>query len=147
VICESRFPLAVLPDVQDRAIAMMVASADPNATLSIYDELVLGILLPPAIVMPTVPVGVHCITPDMHPSIVEILEYDQMAFSVGHYRWEINMLFQFGDMGVEFSLRFDSHLVPAALNRAKAIANTNNDPHYFLEQTFQPMSNYPHFTI
>jgi hypothetical protein len=136
VICESRFPLAMLPDVKDRAIAMMVASADPHATLSINNEIVLGILLPPAVVMPTVPVGVHFITPDMHPCIFEILEYDQVAFHVGHYRWEIGFSFQFGDMGVDFSSRFDSHLVSAAFNRAKTIANTNDDPHYFLEQIF-----------
>jgi hypothetical protein len=76
VICESRFPLEKLPVVRDMAIAMMVASADPHATLSINNELVLGIVLPPAIVLPTVPVGVQFITPDMHPSIVKILEYD-----------------------------------------------------------------------
>jgi hypothetical protein len=147
VVCESRFPHAMLPVVTERATAMLVASGDPHATLSINDETIVGIILPPAVVMPTVPVGVHYVTPDMHPYIVEILKYDQVAFHVGHYKWEIGLSFQYGDMGVDFNSKFDSHLVPAAFNRAKAIANANDDPHCYLEQCFEPLGAYPTFTL
>jgi hypothetical protein len=147
VVCQARFPHAMVPVVTERATVMLVASEDPHATLSINDEIVVGIILPPAVVMPTIPVGVHYVEPDMHPYIVEILEYDQVAFHVGHYRWEIGLSFQFGDMDVVFNSRFNSHLVPAAFNRAKAIATANDDPHYYLEQCFEPLSAYPNFTI
>jgi hypothetical protein len=147
VICESRFSVDELPAVREQAIDMMLASADPSARLSINDELVIGIVLPPALIMPVVPVGVRFVTPDMHPSIVEVLEDDQVAFSVGHYRWEIGMMFLFGDTTVEFNSSFASHLVLAALNRAKDIASTAVDPRYYFEQLSQPSSNNPHFPI
>jgi hypothetical protein len=147
MICESRFPIDEIPAVREKAIDMMLASADPGALLSINDELVLGIALPPAAIMPEFPVGVRFVTHDMHPSIVEVLEWDQVAFSVGHYRWEIGIKFLFGDTTVDFNSSFASHLVPAALNRAKDIKNTAVDPEYYFEQLFTPHPNYPHFTI
>jgi hypothetical protein len=147
VICESRFSVDELPAEREKAIGMMLASADPSAHLSINDELVLGIVLPPAPIMSVVPVGVQFVTPDMHPYIVDVLEDDQVAFSVGHYRWEIGMMFLFGDTTLQFSSSFASHLVPAALNRAKDIASTAIDPHYYFEQLFQPNANYHHFQI
>jgi hypothetical protein len=103
--------------------------------------------LPCAPVMPTVLVGVQFFTPDMHPAIVDILEDYQVAFSVGHYCWNIDMAFLFGDPSVGFISIFDSHLVPASLNRARDIASTTKNPHYYFEQIFQPNNNYHHFAI
>jgi hypothetical protein len=87
VVCDSRFPRDDLPTVREKAVDMMLASKDPGATLSINDELVLGIPLPAAQIMPEFPVGVLHVEPGMHYSIVEILEWDQVAFIVGKFRW------------------------------------------------------------
>jgi hypothetical protein len=89
--------------------------------------------LPPAAIMPVVPVGVQFVTPDMHTSIVKILEDDGVAFSIGNYRWENGMRFLFGDTTVQFSSSFASNLVPAALNRAKDIASRVVDLLYYFE--------------
>jgi hypothetical protein len=103
---------------------MMLASKDPGATLSINEELVLGIPLLAAQIMPEFLVGVLHVEPGMHYSIVEILEWDQVAFIVGNYRWEIGIQSMFGTHLVVFNSSFASHLVPAALNRARDICGT-----------------------
>jgi hypothetical protein len=86
----------------------------------------------------------------MHYSIVEVLEWDQVAFVVGNYRWEIGIQFKFGTTLVGFNSSFASHLVPAALNRARNICSTVMEPieePYYFQQLFTPNPNYPHFTI
>jgi hypothetical protein len=78
VVCNSRFSRGDLPTVREKAIDMMLASKDPGATLSINDDLVLGIPLPAAQIMPEFPTGVIHVEPGMHYSIFEILEWDQL---------------------------------------------------------------------
>ncbi len=47
-ICDSTFQSVDLLRVKEKAIDMMLASRDPDATLTVNDVLVLGIALPPA---------------------------------------------------------------------------------------------------
>jgi hypothetical protein len=152
VVCNSRFSRDDLPTVREKAVDMMLASRDPGATLSINDEMVLGIPLPAAQIMPEFPTGVIHVEPGMHYSIVEILEWDQIAFVVKNNCWEIGIQFMFGTHLVAFNSSFASHLVPAALNIARDICGTLGfwepglggsliepveDPYYFL-QLFTP---------
>jgi hypothetical protein len=111
VVCDSRFPKGDLPTVREKAIDVMLASRDPGATLSINNELVLGIPLPAAQIMPEFPTAVLHVEPHMHYTIVEILEWDQVAFIVRNYRWEIGIQFMFGTQLVGFDSSFASHLV------------------------------------
>ncbi len=124
VVCESRFHAHDLLTVKEKAIDMMLATRDPGATLKVNNVLILGIPLPAAQIEPEFPTAVMYVEPGMHHSIVEILEWDQIAFVVGNSRWEIGIHFMFGDHHVTFDSSFASHKVPAALNVAKDICGT-----------------------
>jgi hypothetical protein len=160
VTCDSRFPTEDLLTVKEKAIDMMLATRDPGATLSVNNVLILGIPLPAAQVEPEFPTAVMYVEPGMHHSIVEILEWDQVAFVVGNSRWEIGIHFMFGDHHVTFDSSFASHKVPAALNVAKDICGTLGfwepddqgslieplqDPYYF--QQLHTPSHYPNFWL
>jgi hypothetical protein len=119
VVCSSRFARADL-----LTIDMMLSTKDSGATLKINDELVLGIPLPAAQIEPEFPTGVIHVEPGMHHSIVEILQWDQIAFVIGNYRWEIGIQFMFGTQLVTFNSSFASHSVPTALNMARDICGT-----------------------
>jgi hypothetical protein len=124
VLGDSRFHAKDLLTVKENAIDMMLASRDSGATLTVNDVLILGIPLPAAQIEPEFPTAVIHVEPGMHHSIVEILEWDQIAFVVGDSRWEIGIHFMFGDHHVTFDSSFASHKVPAALNVAKEICRT-----------------------
>jgi hypothetical protein len=159
VIYDSTFQSVDLLKVKEKAIDMMLASRDPDATLKVNDVLVLGIALPPAQFEPEFPTAVMHVEPGMHHSIVEILEWDQVAFVVGNSRWEIGIHFMFGDHHVTFDSSFASHKLPAALNVAKDICGTlgfweDNDgafilplqePYYF--QQLHTPTHYPTFWL
>jgi hypothetical protein len=134
VICDSRFPAAMLPMITNKATAMIIASGDPEATVSINGVRVLGIHLPSATLMPVIPLGINFISPDMDPQIEPIIRRDRVSFHVGYYQWDIDVRLLFGDVRVIVYSRFDSHLVPAAYEIAKRIALATRDSHYHLQQ-------------
>jgi hypothetical protein len=119
VIFESRFPAAMLPEITNKATAIIVASGDPEATVAINGVVILGIPLPPATVVPLHPVGIYFVSPGMDPYIESMIKKDRVSFHVDYYRWDIYMNLQFGDVRAVFWSRFDSHLVPAAYETAK----------------------------
>jgi hypothetical protein len=132
VICESRCPAAMVQAVTKVATAMIIASGDPAATVSINGVDLLDIQLPPATVV--YPVSINFISPDMDPQIASIIRRDRVSSHVGYYRWDIDMILLFGDVRVIFYSRFEAHSVPAAYETAKSIALVSCDSHYHLQQ-------------
>jgi hypothetical protein len=124
VQCVSRFHFEDIPTVIQKCTDIMLATRDPLATVRVNGRLILGILLPPAPVEPEFAEDVREIVPGMHHAIADILEWNHSAFVVGNGIWEISIQFQFGSHHVSFESKFDSHLLPEALNRAKDICGT-----------------------
>ncbi len=124
VHCVSQFNFEDIQIVIQKCTDIMLATMDPHANIKVNGCLVLGILLPAALIEPEFAEDVWEIVPGMHHSIVEIMEWDQSAFLLGNDRWEISIHFQFGSQHVAFESNFDSHLVPQALSTARDICDT-----------------------
>jgi hypothetical protein len=70
------------------------------------------------------PLHVIHVEPVMHHAIFEILQWNQIAFVIGNYHWEVGFQITFGTQLVTFHSTFASHIVPTALNMARDICGT-----------------------